>query len=148
MAVRGIITGDKHLDKLLAGMPLKMQKKLSRKATRKAAKEIVLPDAQARAPFDTGDLEESLTVKAVTRKKNRVGHMVTTKEGFYRGDQFYGAFMEFGTKERQHKSGRPVGRIDPSIHQAFMRPAVYDNEGKIKTLYVTALDELIREESK
>ena len=140
-----IVTGDKELDRLLRGLPLAAQKKLSRKATRKSAKEIVLPEAKSRVPVDTGDLEESLVVKAMRRSRGRFGHQVQTKDGFYTGDQFYGAFIEFGTHERVHKSGKPVGRIDPSKNFAYLRPAVYDNEGRIVQTYVDAMLELIRE---
>jgi HK97 gp10 family phage protein len=140
-----IITGDKALDALLKGLPAKVQKKLSRQATRKAAKEIVLPDAKARVPVNTGDLEESLTVKAMRRSRTRFGHEVRTKDVFYQGDQFYGAFIEFGTKERRHKSGKSVGRIDPAKGFAYLRPAIYDNEDRIEQLYVTAMRELIAE---
>jgi len=138
-----IITGDEALDKLLKGLPLKVQKKLSTQATRKAAKEIVLPDAKSRVPVDTGDLEESLVVRSIKRSRFRIGHQVQTKDGFNQGDQFYGAFIEFGTKPRVHKSGKSVGRIDPSKNFAYLRPAVYDNEARIKGLYVTAMNELI-----
>lgn len=140
-----LITGDKQLDRLLKGLPLAAQKKLSRKATRKAAKDIVLPEAKNLVPVDTGDLEESLVVKAMKRSRGRFGHQVQTKDGFYQGDQFYGAFIEFGTKERQHKSGKDAGRIDPAKNFAYLRPAVYDNEGRIRELYVTAMHELISE---
>lgn len=140
-----IVTGDKELDRLLRGLPLAAQKKLSRQATRKSAKEIVLPEAKSRVPVDTGDLEESLVVKAMRRSRRRFGHQVQTKDGFYAGDQFYGAFIEFGTEERQHKSGKPVGRIDPAKNFAYLRPAVYDNEGRIVQTYVDAMLELIRE---
>lgn len=140
-----VVTGDEVLDKLLRGMPLMVQKKVSRQATRRAAKEIVLPAAQERVPFNTGDLEESLTVRAVKRSRFKFGHEVRTKDGFYSGDQFYGAFPEFGTKERFHKSGKAVGRIDPSKNFAYLRPAVYDNEGRIRALYVSAMKEFIRE---
>jgi HK97 gp10 family phage protein len=139
-----IITGDKALDRLLKGLPLKVQKKLSRQATRKAAKEIVLPDAKARVPVDTGDLDESLTVKAVKRSRTKFGHEVRTKDGFYSGDQFYGGFVEFGTKERQHKSGKSVGSVKPHSF-GFLRPAVYENESRIRDLYVTAMNALIAE---
>lgn len=140
-----IVTGVDELDKLLKGLPLKVQKKLSREATRKAAKEIVLPDAKNRVPVDTGDLEESLSVRAIKRSRYRFGHEVRTKDGFYSGDQFYGAFIEFGTKERVHKSGKQVGRIDPQKNFAYLRPAIYDNEQQIKTLYITAMQRLIQE---
>lgn len=141
-----IVTGDEELDKLLAGLTPKLQKKLSRQATRKAAKDIVLPEAKARVPVDSGDLEDSLRVQAIKRSRSKIGHMVTTKDGFYKGDQFYGGFQEFGTKERQHKSGKSTGSIQPHS-QAFLRPAVYDNEDRIKELYVSDLRELINEAS-
>jgi HK97 gp10 family phage protein len=127
-----IVTGDEALDKLLAGLPAKLQKKLSRQATRKAAKDIVLPEAKARVPEDTGDLADSLKVQAIKRSRSKIGHMVATKDGFYKGDQFYGGLVEFGTKERQHKF-------------AFLRPAIYDNEAQIKDLYVKDVRELINE---
>jgi HK97 gp10 family phage protein len=140
-----IVTGDKALDVLLKGLPTKVQKKVSRNATRKAAKEIVLPAARSRTPVDTGELEESLVVRAVKRSRTRFGHYVGTKEGHYRGDQFYGAFIEFGTKERRHKSGKAVGRIDPAKNFAYLRPAVYDNQPQIRAMYVDAMKQLINE---
>lgn len=145
MKIGVIITGDKELDALLAGLEPKLQKKLSRQATRKAAKDIVLPAAKAAVPFDTGELEESLVVRAMKRSRNRIGNIVTTKEGLWRGDQFYGAMLEFGTKERVQKTtGRAVGRIEPRRF-AFLRPAVYDNEARIRQLYVNDLKELCNE---
>lgn len=139
-----IITGDKELDALLAGLPAKLQKKLSRQATRRAAKNIVLPEAKARVPVDTGDLEDSLTVRAIPRSRSRIGHMVATRDGFFKGDQFYGGMIEFGTKERKHKSGKQVGAIQPHKF-AFLRPAIYDNEERIKEMYVKDVRELINE---
>lgn len=140
-----IVTGDVALDKLLKGLPLMVQKKLSRQATRKAAKGIVLPDAKSRVPVNTGELESSLVVKAMKRSRFKFGHQVQTKDGFYQGDQFYGAFIEYGTKTRRHKRGKSVGRIDPAKGFAYLRPAVYENEQKIEQLYVDDMKELIAE---
>lgn len=139
-----IVTGDEALDKLLATLTPKLQKKLSRQATRKSAKDIVLPEARNRVPVDTGDLDDSLTVRAVKRSRNKIGHMVATKDGFFKGDQFYGGMIEFGTKERAHKSGKSVGSIQPHKF-AFLRPAIYDNEARIKSMYVSDVRELIAE---
>lgn len=127
------ITGDRELDRKLKGMEGKFKKKLSRKATRKAAKEIVLPAAKANAPVGTGDLRKSLVVRTIKRSRSRIGHQVQTKDGFFKGDQFYGAFHEFGTARMK---ARP-----------FMRPAVYDNESRITSFYVAALKEAIYEEA-
>ena len=140
-----IVTGDEALDKLLATLTPKLQKKLIRQATRKSAKNIVLPEARNRVPVDTGDLEESLTVKAIKRSRNKIGSMVATKDGFFSGDQFYGGMIEFGTKERTQKStGKSVGAIQPHKF-AFLRPAVYDNEDRIKAEYIKDVRELIGE---
>lgn len=141
-----IITGDKELNSKLAGLPLKLQKKLARQATRKSAKNIVLPAAKANAPVDTGLLEESLTVRALKGGRGRVGAIVTTREGMFQGDQFYGGMMEFGTKERQHKSGKSVGRIQPNGF-AFLRPALYDNADRVRGEFVTDVKQLISEAS-
>ena len=126
------LTGHKELDAKLRGMHGRFQKKLSRKATRAAAKEIVLPEAKAMAPIDTGALEKSLAVRAMKRSRTRIGHLVQTRDGFFQGEQFYGAFHEFGTRKM---------KADP-----FMRPAVYGNEQRIRAKYIAALQEAIREE--
>ena len=144
MAAGVIITGDKALDRKLAGLPDKLAKKLSKQATRKAAKEIVLPRAKADAPVDTGELEDSLTVRAVKRSRRRIGHMVTTRDGMFQGDQFYGGFVEWGTHERQTKSGKSTGRIQPNEFM-FLRSALYDNEVRIKAEYVKDVNQLIDE---
>lgn len=140
-----VITGDKELDRKLAKLEPKLQKKLSRQATRKAAKDIVLPAAQAAVPANTGELEDSLKVRAVTRSRNRIGHMVVAGDGFFVGDQFYGGFIEFGTKTRATRAGHSRGRVMPGQH-AFLRPAVYDNEVRVRKLFQDTLREFIRQQ--
>lgn len=145
MAAKMIVTGDRAVDAMLRDLPLRAQKKLSRQATRKAAKEIVLAQALRNVPEDEGKLASTLAVRALKRSRSRVGHTVTTKPGQYDDDeQFPGAFLEFGTKERRHKSGKPVGAIQPRKF-AYLRPAVYDNEAQIKQLYVDDMKQLINE---
>ena len=128
------LTGDKALDRKLKGMHGRFQKKLSRKATRLAARDIVLPDAKAMAPIDTGALEKSLVVRSMKRRRTKIGHVVQTRDGFFKGDEFYGAFHEFGTKYM---------KADP-----FMRPAVYGNTESIKRKYRSALTEAIADEAR
>ncbi len=158
-----LVTGDKEIDRLLKAMPLKLQKKISRQATRKAAKDIVLPNARAEVPVNFGTLEASLAIRAAKSRRGRFGHQVETKSGAYGGeggDQFPGAFLEFGTKERFHKpykvtdssqedgereSGRKsVGRIDKGKF-GYMRTAIYDHQQKINQLYLQAMREFIAE---
>lgn len=141
-----VLTGDKEVDKKLAALGPKLQKKLSRQATRKAAKDIVLPAAQAAVPVDTGELEDSLKVRAVTRKRGLLGHMVVAGDGFYIGDQYYGGFIEFGTKERATRTGLRRGSIQPSKH-AYLRPAIYNNETRIRKLFVDTVRQFIQQQS-
>lgn len=158
-----LVTGDKEIDRILKGMPLKLQKKLSRQATRKAAKDVVLPNARGKVPQKSGKLAASLTVRASKARKGKFGHQVETKSGAYGGEggeQFPGAFLEFGTKERFHKpykvidasqddgereTGRKsVGRIDKGKF-GYMRTAIYDHQEKINQLYLRAMREFINE---
>jgi HK97 gp10 family phage protein len=87
------------------------RKRVSR-ALREASK-LILDRAIENAPEKTGELKDSLTIKAMRRKKGRVGFRVTCGEGWFKGRTFYGAFQEFGTS---HQPARP-----------FIRPA-YDTE--------------------
>lgn len=126
--VQLIFTGDKALDKKFAEMPLQLQKKALAKATREVAK-FTMQIAREYAPHKTGALEGSLTVRAFQGKRrakyrNTVGASVQTKMGLFQGDQFYGGFLEFGTAERFHKSGKSTGFI-PQMKYWFLRPALF-----------------------
>jgi len=65
-------------------------------------------------------------------------------DGFFVGDQFYGGFMEFGTKVRTTRSGAGRGAIVPRKFE-FLRPAIYDNQTQIRKLFVDAVKQFIRE---
>lgn len=138
------IEGAPELSRKLAEFEGKVGKKLHRKAARQAAK-LVLASAKMHVPVQYGTLESSLKVKAVKRSRTRIGVEVATAEGMFQGDSFYGGFVELGTKERFHKSGKSVGRIENQKF-SFLRPALYDNEEAVRRTYVDALREAIREE--
>ena len=100
--VYSFVTGDAALHAAMAKLPVGVQKGILRKATRKTTKPVQA-SARAWAPHDTGDLEASIRVRALKRsRKNKdiVGSRVVTSQydSLYKGDQFYGAFQEFGTK--------------------------------------------------
>ena len=82
--------------------------------------------AKQYAPHATGALEQSLTVKAAKRSrrnKHRVVVSVTTREGMYAGNEYYAGFLEFGTVNRQTKSGKSTGQI--AEHKFwFLRPGL------------------------
>lgn len=92
-----IITGVDEIDRKLSRFEQSVQKKAIRKATREAAK-VILEDARQRVPVDTGALRKSLRVRSLKRSRVRQGHQVMTGEGFFKGDTFYGGFVEYGTK--------------------------------------------------
>jgi len=137
MNVSIIQTGDKELDALLATMTPQMQKKAIRTATRDGAK-FVLRVAKRLVPVDEGDLERSLTVR--TAKGNRgkrldkftLGHAVSTREGMFQGGQFYGGFIEYGTKQRQTVESENRGRIE---EDSFMRQALFTSRRQIEALF-------------
>ncbi len=120
MARKGavIVTGEKAIDKKLRKLEPKIQKKVVKKALRAAVKEIILPDAKAAAPIDSGKLEKSLTVRALKRSRKGFGFAVVTREIKGTDTPFYGQFHEFGTK---------YIRADP-----YLRPAGYGNEQKVR----------------
>lgn len=119
----------RELDRKLKQLPDKVRKTGGRKATRAAAK-IVLEDAKRLVPYDTGLLESSLKVRARKRSrknKNTVGHAVVTGEGFFKGETFYGGFLELGTKHID---------ADP-----YLRPAIYGNQNRIREEWSRVLRE-------
>ena len=146
-----VVTGDKELDKLLHAFEPKLQKSLTRKATRVAAK-IVQEAAIRKVPIASGTLESVLKVRAMRRRKGRnrrgkFGHSVMAQDGFFMGDTFYGGFLEFGTKQRKHKSGKSVGEIEPGRWD-YLRPALYENKKEIQRLFQVTLRQEIRDAAK
>ena len=114
-----VVTGFADIDRRLKKLETKVQNKVAKSSMRKATKEIILPEAKNRVPVDSGQLEDSIVVRAM-RSKNRIGAVVMTRDGYYKGDEFYGSFIELGTKTM---------KADP-----FLRPAGYGNEHKVRKL--------------
>lgn len=109
------VIGAAELEKKLMSFEPKLARKVIRKALREAAKPV-LAAAKANVPVDEGDLKKSLKVKALKkRKKGTYTIQVATSDGWFKGDQFYGAFLEFGTSKM---AARP-----------FIRPAYDSQEG-------------------
>jgi HK97 gp10 family phage protein len=127
------IEGIDEINGAIAFFEITAAPKHIRKATRAAMNEIVLPDAKALVPVDTGALEASLKTRALKRSKGRIGHQVTTSEHhhMFKGDQFYGGFVELGTEKME---------ADP-----YLRPALYGNENAIKQTFAEALKEAVEE---
>lgn len=111
------ISGGEALHAALAEVGKSMEKKILARAMRDAAKPI-LNDAKRRAPVLSGQLRKSLKIRALqrNRKKGQVGVAISTDKGFFKGDEFYGAFHEFGTSRMP---ARP-----------FIRPAFEANKAR------------------
>lgn len=124
------VDGDKELMQQLAGLEGKIGRKIAQGALRRAAKKVILPEAKAMVPVDTGQLEGSLKVKALARSRRVFGVAVVAGEGFFKGEEFYGGFVEFGTKHME---------ADP-----FLRPAGYANREKVLRLVVQDVKDQIK----
>ena len=119
-----VITGDKEIDKSLSQFEAKIQRKTLRKASKTAAN-LILRDAKTLVPHETGLLEASLKVRPVRKSRTRIGHSVTTREGLFQGNEFYGGFVELGTENME---------ADP-----YLRPALYTNQEAAKLIYKNEL---------
>jgi HK97 gp10 family phage protein len=90
------LTGDKLLDRAFQQLPIRTEKKVLRQALRPAA-QIVNKRAKQTIRTKTGTFATSLKVRAGKRtRKNVVRLIVQTAEGFFKGESFYSAFVEFG----------------------------------------------------
>lgn len=125
-----VVTGHRLVDTKLAQLEPKIARRVGRKELRNAVKTVVLPKAKAAAPLDTGALEKSLVVRARKRNRTGIGYVVQTRDGAYKGDQFYGAFHEFGTKHM---------KADP-----FLRPAGYSSERAVRAELVKGILAVLR----
>lgn len=120
----------------LLSLPGKLQKKALRSAARKAGK-IYATAAKARAPVDTGQVRDSIKVRALKRSRGAnasVGVTVGTGAKDYVGDQYYAAFIEYG--HRVVLGGNVVGKVDPA---PFMRPAFDASVSAMEQVYVKEL---------
>lgn len=143
-----VLTGDKELDAMFAAMNNTMQKKALRPATRTVSK-MVLEQARAEVPEDTGRLLSELQIKAKKRSKrypHTVGMTVGFRDDLFKGDTYYAGFMEFGTEPRYHKvrvvaqsvRARYTGKID-STRFAFLRPALWSYPERKQAVFRQAL---------
>lgn len=91
------------LDRKLKALGPKVANGIKRKAARRAAKPV-LQAARANMPAKSGMLKKSLRVRGYkSRKKDIVGVRVATSAKWFKGDTFYAAFVEFGTRYQAPK---------------------------------------------
>jgi HK97 gp10 family phage protein len=91
------IEGGPRIIQALSNLDKKVASQISRTVLRQAQK-VILAEAKARCPEDTGFLKSQLKVRAIPRKKDTIGARVMVGEGFFKGESFYGGFVHFGHK--------------------------------------------------
>jgi len=135
------LIGEKALQRKLAALGRTGANKVLRKALRAGAK-VIRTEAQANAPVLTGDLRANIRVRAMKRRKQGVGVRVVVGDGWYQGDQFYGAFLEFGHRVGSRRLGDARATVEP---KPFMRPAFDQKKdaaiSEIETVLATGIVE-------
>jgi HK97 gp10 family phage protein len=103
--VKGVsITGGKALLRDLKQLPDKLSKKVLRVSMRDASK-VILKAVKKEAPKRSGQLRKAIKVRSSKRRKNKIGFRVSMAAGDYKGDAFYGSFIEFGWRSGPRRLG-------------------------------------------
>ena len=106
--------GDKAILKKLKGLLPKVRRKVISKAA-KTAMRPVLSAAKSNAPTKSGRLRKSLRLRALKRnRKGKIGVTVSTSAKWFAGDEYYGAFQEFGWKAGKRTNAmRRKNNVEP-----------------------------------
>lgn len=134
MATITTIEGLAALDRTLAGLGRKLENKIRRKALRKAAKPVQAT-AQQLAPRDEGKLVAAIKVRALKRNRRHprsVGVRVVLGREWFRGDEFYAAFVELGYHVGRRQLGPTRRAVAP---RPFMRPAYEQNKPVVREIF-------------
>lgn len=123
---------------------------VARKITLTAVKrgaEIELAKAKQLAPQDSGRMAATLKIRAMPRKRGKVGRLVITGKRSQLGIPedavgYYPFAVEFGTGERETRSGRRTGRVT-ATH--FLRDAIETTETQVLRVFRNELEKGIRE---
>lgn len=91
------IRGATEIRRALRTLEPKLANRVIRQALRKAQKPIAA-ETKALAPVDEGTLRSAVKVRAMRRKRGRIGVIVIIGQGDFKGKTFYGAMKELGTK--------------------------------------------------
>lgn len=99
--VRVHVDGLKEAEKALRALGPQVARRVLRKAVQAGANRV-LYSAQLKAPHDTGLLLSTLVARTGTsKKKGRVSARVGMKAGDFKGEAFYGSFLEYGTAKME-----------------------------------------------
>jgi HK97 gp10 family phage protein len=132
------------LDKMLKVLPAKVGKKIAKKAMRAALKPV-LKGARNNAPVKSGRLRKAIKIVTGRIRKGLVSMFVGTKDGAFKGDEFYTGFQELGWKTGSRKGGGSRTQVEG---EHFIKDAFEDNENKMLTILENELGKLIEAEAK
>lgn len=113
-----------HGDKQLVARMVKLRKtekdKIIRKGLRSGSK-IIKRETEAGAPVGpTGRFKKSFKVRAMKRRRGRIGIQVQSGEGFFKGETFYGGFVALGHRVGPRRLGDKRKQVPPN---RFMQEA-------------------------
>lgn len=91
---------DTKLIRKLKSLDAAIERKFIRKATRSGAA-IVAKATKDKAPKLSGRLRKQIRVRAMKRKKGRIGYSVVISARASDADAFYGAFVELGANGKE-----------------------------------------------
>jgi len=104
------IQGTRELAAVLRSIPENEARRAIRRGTR-AGQKIIARAAARLAPKRTGALALSIRVRAMKRRRSRVGTVVVTGKSLFEGETYYGGFQEFGWKTgRRRVASRTTSR--------------------------------------
>lgn len=96
-----VITGLDDIDRKLRTLEPRVAKKVLRQAMRKAMKRVQTMVKEL-APERSGELKRAIKVRAARRtRKKQIRINVRIGKGDFKGDTYYGAMVEYGTKKQQ-----------------------------------------------
>ena len=138
-----------RLDERFNNLELFVQSDVLKRAG-KAACEPILAEARALAPRKTGLLERSLHIRKGKAGGGSFSWLVSTSAGFYGGDDYYGAFQEFGWRSGKRKSFtkdaklRDVRKQNPGEH--FLQYAGEEKADEAVDIFFRAITDGINKE--
>jgi hypothetical protein len=142
--IETFVVGDKEVDALLNGVPIKAQKKYLRKATRKAMRES-LKDFRRYAPRETGALAASATVRAIKRSRTQVGHQIhIDREKLILERAARGGKVGYDSKRGEPFFYAAAVEFDPTGPKP-LREALYGNAKQSLKIVIETLQDLLHE---
>jgi len=100
---KAFVLGIAEIDKKMRRLEPKIAKQVVRKEIREAMKPILAAAKEAAPVGETGQLKAAIRLRVgkVKRGTGQIKFVVMIGKGFFKGDQYYGGFVHFGTN-RMH----------------------------------------------